>query len=296
VSEPRNTEPCIILCAPNGARRSKADHPALPITPDELACCADSVLKAGASILHLHVRNSAGGHTLDVNAYERAISAIRERVGDDLIIQITTESVGLYSPDQQMAIVRALKPEAVSVALREILPDPASDQAVKEFFHWMRHEAVFPQVILYDDRDLMRFEQALDSGLFGDAAPFVLFVAGKYGATPSPHKDIFAYFADKVDGLKAIWAVCSFGLDEYGAVSLATRKNGHIRVGFENNLWRPDGQLAGDNTELVARARAAIEATGRTIATASDVRHQLGQDRVLGRSVQETNGKRSAAV
>ena len=76
------SQPFIIMCAPNGARKNKTDHPALPISDSELADCAESILGEGASIIHLHVRDDSGGHTLDVDRYRSAINAIRQRIGN----------------------------------------------------------------------------------------------------------------------------------------------------------------------------------------------------------------------
>lgn len=109
-------EPFIVMCAPNGARKSRDDHAALPISSDELATCAEDVLAAGASLLHVHVRDDRGGHTLDAGRYREATNAIRKRVGEALVVQVTTEACGIYSSDEQMAMVRELRPEAVSLA------------------------------------------------------------------------------------------------------------------------------------------------------------------------------------
>src|SRR5210317_1856139 len=104
------TKPMVVISAPNGARLQKSDHPAVPLSAEELADCAESLLTAGVSVLHLHVRDSAGGHTLDAGRYREAMAAIRDRIGDQLILQVTTEAVGMYDRHQQMELVRELKP------------------------------------------------------------------------------------------------------------------------------------------------------------------------------------------
>ena len=73
-------------------------------------------------MIHLHVRDKEGAHTLDVGRYRDAISAIRDEVGDDIVIQVTSEAVGIYNADQQIEMVVELQPEAVSLAIREIVP------------------------------------------------------------------------------------------------------------------------------------------------------------------------------
>ncbi|HSK39616.1 MAG TPA: 3-keto-5-aminohexanoate cleavage protein, partial [Arenibaculum sp.] len=112
-----------IMVAPNGARRTRADHPALPMTAGELAAAAAACLDAGASMMHVHVRDRAGRHVLDAGLYRDAFAAIRAEVGDRLVLQATTEAVGRYAPAEQMALVEDLRPEAVSMAVRELIPD-----------------------------------------------------------------------------------------------------------------------------------------------------------------------------
>src|ERR1700761_1181557 len=103
-------EPLRISVAPNGARRSKQDPPAIPLTPAELAIEAEQCADAGAVLLHLHVRDADGKHTLSPNIYARALEAIRHRVGDKLLLQITTESVGIFDRQTQMDTVLTVRP------------------------------------------------------------------------------------------------------------------------------------------------------------------------------------------
>ena len=114
--------PTAIAVAPNGGRKVKADHPAVPLTPAELAVTAAQCLEAGAAMIHAHVRNADGSHLLDADAYRDAIAAIRSTVGDKLVMQITSEALGKYTPAEQRAVVQAVKPEAASLALRELVP------------------------------------------------------------------------------------------------------------------------------------------------------------------------------
>ena len=93
VSKPN---PLVVMCAPNGARLQKSDHPSVPVTPAELADCAASLLHRGVSVLHLHVRDSGGGHSLDPGLYREAMAAIRERTGNRMILQVTTEAVQIF--------------------------------------------------------------------------------------------------------------------------------------------------------------------------------------------------------
>jgi uncharacterized protein (DUF849 family) len=232
--------PLIVAVAPNGARKTKADHPALPMTALEIAADAEDCLAAGAAMIHLHVRDGEGRHTLSVEAYREAIGALRDRLGDNLIIQATSESVGVYEPEQQMAMVRELKPEAVSLALRELLPAGADQGPFADFAHWVAQEAIMAQWILYC------------VGQRSEPADLLAFLAAASGDDP--------------------WAICAFGPKEAAAGLTAAALGGHVRVGFENNLQLPDGTLAPDNAASVAAAAAGARAIGRPLANAEQAR------------------------
>lgn len=262
----------IIMSAPNGARRTRRDHPALPVGPRDLADCAADLLDTGVSVLHLHVRDAAGGHTLDAGRYRSAIEAIRHRVGSRLILQVTTESVGLYEPEQQMAMVRDLRPEAVSLALRELCPDAAAETDAARFFKSLTEAGTWPQYILYSPEELVRFDSLRRRGVFGDDHPFCLLVLGRYSETlegdPNELEDMLA----AVDHRQFPWAVCCFGRQENAAMKMATERGGHVRIGFENNLLLADGTIASDNAALIRQYVDSVSDGGRRPATADDIR------------------------
>jgi len=286
VPEPDNSaasirDPFIVMCAPNGARRTKQDHPCLPITPSELADCAAEVMAAGASILHLHVRDEHQQHSLDVDQYRRAIDAITDRVGDGLIIQVTSEAVGRYSRSEQMMMVKRLKPEAVSLALRELAPEGSEPAAMQDFFGWMHDHNICPQIILYDETDFQRYQLLQKLGVFRDMPKFLLFVVKK----PQPSREDLDAYEDPGFSTTAFkhfppkitepWAACCFGKQEHFLADLCVQNGGHVRVGFENNLWRQDGTLASNNAELVKYACDAARRSNRAIASAKDARQLM---------------------
>ena len=110
------TQPTIIMAAPNGARKQKSDHPSLPVTIAETVATAKACYDAGASILHAHVRDEDGAHVLDAERYVSLLDAMRNAV-PEMLVQITTEAVGRYSPQEQSDVVFAVKPDFVSVGL-----------------------------------------------------------------------------------------------------------------------------------------------------------------------------------
>jgi len=263
--------PFIVGVAPNGARKTKADHPALPMTMDEIAREAAACHAAGAALIHVHIRDKAGKHLLDAEAYRSTTAAIRREAGADLIVQITTESVGIYLPGYQMALVRDARPEACSVAIREIVPGPPAEREAAAFFAWMAKEGVVPQFILYTADEVRRFADLRARGVIPAAAPFVLYVLGRYS------KDQISDPLDLAPFLAAAprdwhWAVCAFGAKE-GAVALtAAVLGGHSRVGFENNLRLGDGRVAPGNAALVEQACRHAATIGRTAADGAAAR------------------------
>lgn len=266
--------PYILAVAPNGARRTQADHPALPLTPAELARTAAACREAGACMLHLHVRDAAGAHTLDVDAYRAAIDAVRHAVGDRMIVQITTEAVGRYTPAQQMAVVRALRPEAVSLAIRELVPDAAAEGPAAAFLSWLRAEGIQAQYIVYSATELARFNDLRARGVVPPAPAFLLFVLGRYDAArASRPQDLLPFLA--VVEEHDVWALCAFGRTEGICALTAALLEGHSRIGFENNMLLADGRLAPDNAALVAEAAAEAARIGRPLADADAARDLL---------------------
>lgn len=266
--------PLIVAVAPNGARRTKRDHPRLPITPQEIAREARASLEAGASMLHLHVRDEAGRHTLDPDAYRAAIAAVSAEVGDRLVVQVTTEAAGRFSAEEQMACVRALKPQAVSLAVRELFRDGADETEAAAFLAWCRRERVATQYILHEVGDLDRLDDLHARGVVPGRSPFRLYVLGRYaGAAPAEPADLVPFVAH--DAHDQPWAVCAFGPREAACATVAAALGGHVRVGFENNLQLPDGTVADSNADLVAAVVDAVRVLGRPLADAEALRAMM---------------------
>lgn len=266
------TAPVAIAVAPNGGRRTKADHPAIPLSPDELGRCAAECLEAGAAMIHVHVRNPDGTHLLDADAYRTALSAIRAETGDRLVVQITSESLGVYSPRQQMDVVRAVRPEAVSLALRELVPDESEEPAFAELLGWLEREGVFPQIILYGPEEALRLADMQRRGLAPWRSIPVLYVLGRYVAgQQSAPADLLPFLAQDMPRFDH-WSVCAFGRREAACVAAGALLGGHARVGFENNLLLPDGSTAPSNAALVSAVAGIMQGSGLALANADDLR------------------------
>ena len=105
-----------IMVAPNGARRTKADHRALPVTIPEIVQTAVACFEAGAGAIHAHVRDADGMHVLAAGLYRELIGELKTVV-PEMAVQVTTEAVGQYSPADQRKLVRDVMPAMVSVPI-----------------------------------------------------------------------------------------------------------------------------------------------------------------------------------
>lgn len=255
----------VTTVAPTGACLSKADHRNLPLSAAEIAAEVARCCEAGATVAHIHVRTADGRHSLDPDIYRAAIDIIRGAVGDRMVIQITTESGGRYGPAAQMSVVRQLHPEAVSLALRELAPDDSDLGEAAAFFDWLRREGIAPQYTLFNPADVVRFHRLRRQGVIPQQEPWVLFVLGQYGGPVEVRpRDLLPYL--KAHDADYPWAVCAFGPSECACALTAAGLGGHVRVGFENNLWLADGSLAASNVALVEQVIAAACRLGRVAA------------------------------
>lgn len=257
----------LIMAAPNGASRGKADHPHLPVTVEEIARAAAACHEAGAGAVHIHVRDRDGRHVLDAGLYRQATAAIHAATGGGMLVQITTEAVGRYSPAEQRQVVRDVVPRAVSVALREMAPDAGEEAEAAAFYAWAHGEDIAVQHILYEPAEVVRLADLAARGVVAGERFQLIFPLGRYAkGQESDPADLFPFLAAlRETGLaeRCDWAVCAFGVGETRALTAALALGGKIRVGFENSLWNADGSVAADNAERVARMAAIATALGR---------------------------------
>lgn len=245
----------IIMVAPNGARKTKSDHPAIPVTIAETAVTAKACFQAGAGGIHAHLRNENQEHILDAGMYRELIQEISLQA-PDIEIQITTESVGKYSPQQQRELVKQVKPPSVSISLREITDD-GDLNACRDLFHWAQEHGIAVQHILYAPEEIKTFCLLQDKSFIPPAKPQLLYVLGRYATNlESSPADLDPFIATaSVSNLKADWAVCAFGKYESNCAKKVFESGGKFRVGFENSVWNEDGSVAGDNAERVTEIR-----------------------------------------
>ena len=266
----------LLMVAPNGARRGKADHEALPITLEETVEAAVACQKAGADGLHLHVRDTEGKHSLDTGLYREAMTAL-EHAAPDLFLQVTSEAADRYGADAQRAMIRELRPPSVSVALREMFRASTEVDNARAFYAWANDNGVDVQHIVYTAKELHWLLECIDQETVPGTHHQLQLVLGSYGGSVLPRPcDLEAYLAPlnaRNADLTFDWMVCAFGSTETACLAHAAALGGKVRVGFENSLWNADGSLARDNAARVAEVRAVLDGTesvhkaGRTLSS-----------------------------
>ncbi|MFK8077002.1 MAG: 3-keto-5-aminohexanoate cleavage protein [Granulosicoccus sp.] len=252
-----------IMVAPNGARKLKADHPAIPLSISETVETAVACYHAGATGLHLHVRNPDGSHSLDAQLYKQALAELNIAV-PELDIQITTESVGQYTPAQQRQVVTDVAPQSVSVSLAEMLSEGITLKALN-FYKQCHNDGIAVQHILYGQDDLTALSRLLDSHSISADGLQLLFVLGRYTqnqqSSPADLNPFLAWM--NKSSISADWALCAFGTQETACLYKGFVEGGKARVGFENSFSNEDGSLAIDNAQRVAEVKSKLTSMER---------------------------------
>lgn len=248
-----------LMVAPNGARLTKTDHPALPITLPEIVNCMRDCMSEGADGLHLHLRDKAGGHLLDAGAYREAVDEFSEQM-PDLIVQITTEAVGQYDPAHQRHIALSSGARWVSASVRELCRDPID--STRRFYQDCAAEGIAIQHILYDRSDADLLARVLPEDMLNAPQLQLLFVLGRYAEGQNSDPRDLDVFTDWMTTHKISpdWALCAFGRNETDALVNAVQNGGKCRVGFENSRQNADGTMAQNNAERVRALRRALTA------------------------------------
>lgn len=245
--------PPFIMVAPTGARRTRVDHPAMPVTLPQILETAVACQAAGADAIHLHVREEDGSHSLDAGRYQEALAELAIAT-PKMAVQISTEAVGIFDVADQLACLRTVAPKWASVSIREIARTPELADAVYGTCH---DAGTKVQHILYgpDDIGLLRDWQA--KGLVRPDQIDVICVLGRYtvGQTSTP-ADLDPFLADLAP--QTPWMVCAFGPTEHACLHYAAQRGGTLRVGFENSLTNNGGVAHADNAASITALCALI--------------------------------------
>ena len=269
--------PCVITAAIVGAETTREQNPHLPITAEEIGEEARRCAAAGASVIHLHVRDDEGRPSQDAARFRAAIAAIRART--DVIIQASTGGAVGMSIDERcgaLTLAGADRPEMATLNVGSInFGDDVFENRprdVVEVAGRIRAAGCVPEVEVYDAGHLDIAADLVQRGVL-DGALHVQFVLGVRGALGPAERNLDFL----VEGLPrgATWGVAGVGRHQLPLAELAIVRGGNVRVGLEDNIYLSKGVLAEGSAPLVARAAELIRARGRTVATVAEARRAL---------------------
>lgn len=264
----------IITCAITGAETLKSQNPNLPITPEEQANAAYECHKAGASIIHLHVRDEQGKPSQSVERFREVTKRIHDRC--DVIVQFSTGGAVGESIENRLAPLQ-LKPEMASLNAGSInfgnevfvnLPQDIDRLAAE-----MKLLGIKPEIEVYDIGMLEYGVSLAKKGGVELPAHFQFVMGMKYGISGSEEN---LEFMRKKLPAGCTWAVAGIGRFQYELAAPAIRMGGHVRCGFEDNIYFTKGVLAESNAQLVARIAEVAKSSGRAVASTAEARALLG--------------------
>jgi 3-keto-5-aminohexanoate cleavage enzyme len=266
----------IITVAITGAELEKAKCPVLPVTPEEQATAARDCLNAGASVIHLHVRDDQGKPSQELAHFKRSVDQIKAACKTKPIIQFSTGGAVGEAIEKRIAPL-TLRPDMASFNLGTI--NFGEDIFVNTFADMrglakaMKDNGVIPEYEIYDAGHVDNLRKLIKEGII--AAPYhCQFVLGVPGAL-SGEVDALVYLARSLPP-QSHWAVAGIGRYELPLSVHALLMGGHVRVGLEDNIYYAKGQPAKSNAELVERIVRLAKELGREVATPDEARQILG--------------------
>ncbi|HEX6945180.1 MAG TPA: 3-keto-5-aminohexanoate cleavage protein [Casimicrobiaceae bacterium] len=267
--------PVVITAALTGSRITKEQTPAIPITPEEIAAEGVAAWKAGAAVLHIHVRDASGQGAQDMEAFGAVVAALR--AGTDAILCLTTSGIpGRNLPTAERIAPLALRPEMASFDAGTIQMDAGLFVNEPEFLDALAAEALAQGVKLeLECFTLEMVETAIryhDEGKIPPPLHFQ-FVTGTRHGIPSTAAALVEAVGALPEG--STWSVIGVGRNQTPMAMLALAMGGHVRVGLEDTIYYRRGELATGNAQLVERAVRLAGELGRPVATAAEARKIL---------------------
>jgi len=286
----------IITCAVTGSGDTVGVHPAIPVTPEEIANAAIEAARAGAAIAHIHVRDvETGRGNRDRALFREAVERVRDS-NTDVVINLTTGMGGDYipseadpavaapgadyaRPEERVLHVEELRPEICSLDCGSMNFGPAlmlnTEDHLRVMAEHIKNCGVKPEIEAFD---LSHIHQAVKMSREG-AIPgklYVQFVMGVKNAMPVD-KETFDFYVQTVKRLApdAEWCGAGIGPGQIMLNEWAIAAGGHTRTGLEDNLRIDRNTMAPSNAALVKRAADLCEKYERPVATWQQAREIL---------------------
>ena len=283
----------IITCAITGNITTPQQHPNLPVTPQQIAQACLDAERAGAAAVHIHVRDpDTGRPSMELAHYQEVVERIRD-ASRSLIINLTTGPGGRFVPSQddprvaapgttlmgpepRVEHVRVLKPDICSLDLNTmysgssvVINTPAS---VERMAQVINEAGVRPEIEIFDSGDIHLANDLIAKGVLRQPALFSFVLGVKYGFSASIETMLYA---KSLIPAGSPFTAFGIGRSEFPMVAGSFLQGGHVRVGFEDNLYLSRGRKADSNAQLVQKAKEIIELLGGEVASAQEAREIL---------------------
>jgi uncharacterized protein (DUF849 family) len=270
----------IVNLCPTGMVPTRADTPHVPLTPQEVAADVRRCANSGASIVHIHPRDSEGRPTQDPEVAAGFIRAVRE-AAPEVVVCITTSGRVQHELEGRVKVVELTgdaKPEMASLTLGSLnFPKQASINApetIQGLARRMGECGVVPEWEVFDFGMLDYANYLREHGLLGGPA-YVNLLLGSLGSLTASPLNLALLVERLPQG--ATWAAAGIGRSQFAMNRLAVAMGGGVRVGLEDNIWFNDDRTElATNARLVERLVKIARAMGREPATPDQVRTRLG--------------------
>jgi uncharacterized protein (DUF849 family) len=283
----------IITCAVTGNIVTREHHPRLPVTPDEIATAAIDAARAGAAIVHIHVRDPETGRgSMRVDLYRAAFDRIQDS-GVDVIVNLTTGEGGRFSPSDsdpriaaegttlsrpelRVAHIVELRPEMCSLDFNTMVSGKNVVINTPRNVRLMAEAIVAagskPELEVFDSGDIHMALDLITEGVLPRPPLFQIVTGVKYGASSTPETLVYLKSLLPPD---CEWTAFGLGRMEFPLAAQSFLLGGHVRVGFEDNVYIRKGELARDNAQLVEKAIRIVRDLGGEPSSAAEAREIL---------------------
>lgn len=269
-------EKLIITACICGAEVTKEQNAAVPYTVEEIAREAKAVYDAGAALIHLHVREDDGTPTQSRERYDMCIKAIKE-VCPDVIVQVSTGGAVGMSNEERLEPLD-LCPEMATLDCGtcnfggdEIFVN--TENMIKDFAKKMNEKQIKPEVEVFD-KGMVDMAVRLNKKGYLKSPMHFDFVMGVNGGISAEARDLVFMVESIPQG--STWTVAGIGRNQFPMATMGILMGGHVRVGFEDNVYLEKGLMAKSNGELVEKVVRLAKELGREIATPKEARLLLG--------------------
>src|SRR6476619_2372784 len=277
MSTARNVASTLITVAPTGAESAKSDVPALPTTPEELVETAIACERAGAALIHIHVRDREHQPTLEPAFLKEAVDGVREAT--DLVVQLSTGGAVTDPLDKRLTVLDA-DPDSCSLTCGTtnfgdgVFLNPWGFMV--DLYRLAQERQVVPEFELFELGHVHAMRRLIDEcGLPFGGKVHVDFVTGVPGSMPGTPQALLAGVAMLPPAVTS-WSATGIGRSHLPVAAAALAAGGHLRVGMEDNVVFARGIPVEHNSQLVERVAHLAEVMQRPALSTEDARLMLG--------------------